>query len=63
MKKIPALPALLVAMLLAGWDGALYAQSFDLATGRLPVASLDGLWRFHTGDNPAWADPGFERIT
>ena len=60
MKKIPALPALLVALLLVCRGGALYAQSFDLATGRLPVASLDGLWRFHTGDNPAWADPSFD---
>jgi hypothetical protein len=60
MKKIPALPALLVVLLLVCWGGALYAQSFDLAMGRLPVASLDGLWRFHTGDNPAWADPSFD---
>jgi hypothetical protein len=60
MKKIPALPALLVILLLVCWGGALYAQSFDLVMGRLPVASLDGLWRFHTGDNPAWADPSFD---
>jgi hypothetical protein len=60
MKKIPALPALLVALLLFCWGGAMYAQSFDLATGRLPVASLGGLWRFHTGDNPAWAGPSFD---
>jgi hypothetical protein len=60
MKKIPALPALLVALLLVCWGGALYAQSFDLATDRLPVVDLIGLWRFHTGDNPAWADPNFD---
>jgi hypothetical protein len=23
------------------------AQSFDLTNGRVPVASLDGFWRFH----------------
>ncbi len=23
------------------------------------AASLDGPWQFHPGDNPAWADPGF----
>jgi hypothetical protein len=38
----------------------LHAQTFNLQTGREPVASLDGLWRFHTGDNPAWADPNFD---
>jgi hypothetical protein len=21
---------------------------------------LDGLWKFHTGDNPRWADPGYD---
>ena len=39
---------------------ALPAQTFSLITGREPVASLDGLWRFHTGDNPAWANPDFD---
>jgi phosphoserine phosphatase RsbU/P len=38
----------------------LHAQNFNLQTGCEPVASLDGLWRFHTGDNPAWADPNFD---
>lgn len=36
------------------------AQTFDLQTQREPIASLDGLWRFHTGDNPAWASPNFD---
>ncbi|HWG22309.1 MAG TPA: SpoIIE family protein phosphatase [Terracidiphilus sp.] len=36
------------------------AQTFSLVTGREPVTSLDGLWRFHTGDNPAWAGPNFD---
>jgi hypothetical protein len=39
---------------------SLPAQTFSLITGREPVTSLDGLWRFHTGDNPAWADPHFD---
>src|ERR1700749_3838959 len=38
----------------------LHAQTFNLQTGSEPVASLDGLWRFHTGDNPAWANPNFD---
>ena len=46
--------------LLLGAASGLRGQSFNLQTGREPVASLDGLWRFHTGDNPAWADPNFD---
>lgn len=38
----------------------LHAQTFSLETGREPVASLDGLWRFHAGDAPGWADPAFD---
>jgi stage II sporulation SpoE-like protein len=38
----------------------LHAQNFDLESGREPVAPLDGLWRFHTGDNPSWANPNFD---
>jgi phosphoserine phosphatase RsbU/P len=36
------------------------AQVFDLDHGRTSVAPLDGLWRFHPGDDPQWADPGFD---
>jgi len=39
---------------------SLPAQTFSLITGREPVTSLDSLWRFHTGDNPAWAEPKFD---
>jgi serine phosphatase RsbU (regulator of sigma subunit) len=38
----------------------LHGQTFNLQTGSELVTSLDGLWRFHTGDNPAWADPNFD---
>jgi sigma-B regulation protein RsbU (phosphoserine phosphatase) len=37
----------------------LCAQTFSLIKDREPIVSLDGLWRFHTGDNPAWASPTF----
>jgi sigma-B regulation protein RsbU (phosphoserine phosphatase) len=39
---------------------ALQAQTFDLDKDRQPIASLGGLWRFHTGDDPSWSDPGFD---
>ncbi|MGO4210059.1 SpoIIE family protein phosphatase [Terriglobus sp. 2YAB30_2] len=50
---------LLVSFLLCAASG-LHGQTFNLQTGREPVASLDGLWRFHTGDDVAWADPHFD---
>lgn len=47
-------------LLLVCATSALNAQTFNLQSGREPIASLDGLWRFHTGDNPAWASPAFD---
>jgi hypothetical protein len=32
---------------------------FSIDFDRLPVASLDGLWRFHAGDDPGFASPAF----
>jgi hypothetical protein len=50
-----------LALLLAlAAPGMLAAQTFSLITGRVPVTSLDGLWRFHAGDNSAWASPSFD---
>jgi hypothetical protein len=40
------------------------AQVFDLERDRVQMAELNGLWRFHTGDDPdgklGWADPNFD---
>jgi phosphoserine phosphatase RsbU/P len=33
---------------------------FDLDRDRESVTSLDGLWRFHTGDDPQWVNPAFD---
>jgi hypothetical protein len=52
--------AALFALLLAVGAGLpAVSQTFSLQTGREAVTSLDGLWRFHTGDDAAWADPSF----
>jgi sigma-B regulation protein RsbU (phosphoserine phosphatase) len=48
---------LLLASFLCGFAPA---QSFEVLDGNLRVTSLDGLWRFHTGDDPAWASPTFD---
>lgn len=56
--------SVVLALLLAVYSGvAATAQTFSLITGRQRVTSLDGLWRFHIGDNPAWADPNFDDST
>jgi hypothetical protein len=41
--------AVLIFLASSSW---LSAQSYDLDRGREPVVSLDGQWRFHTGDSP-----------
>ena len=33
---------------------------FNLGHDSLRMASLDGLWRFKSGDDPRWADPNFD---
>ncbi|MDE3187918.1 MAG: SpoIIE family protein phosphatase [Acidobacteriota bacterium] len=50
---------LLILLALTSCAG-LPAQTFSLVTAREPVVALDGLWRFHTGDNPAWAGVNFD---
>ncbi len=37
-----------------------HAQVFDLDRDRVPMVELKGLMRFHTGDDPRWADPKFD---
>jgi hypothetical protein len=36
------------------------AQVFDLERDRVQMTELNGLMRFHTGDDPRWADPKFD---
>jgi hypothetical protein len=36
------------------------AQVFDLDRDRVPMAELNGVMRFHRGDDPRWADPKFD---
>ena len=50
----------LLLLIALGACSLLRAQTFNLSNNPLPVLSLDGLWRFHTGDDPAWANPKFD---
>lgn len=52
--------AVIILSVLISASAGLGAQSFSLITDRQPVASLDGWWRFHVGDNPAWSNPNFD---
>jgi sigma-B regulation protein RsbU (phosphoserine phosphatase) len=51
---------LLLAMLATVTCGRARGQSFEIKDDNLRATTLDGLWRFHTGDDPAWADPNFD---
>lgn len=39
---------------------AVAPDSFSLVTGRDPILTLNGLFRFHPGDDLHWADPHFD---
>ncbi len=54
------LSAILLAagMLLCAGQG--HSQVFNLENDRVQMAELHGLWRFHTGDDMQWANPGFD---
>lgn len=40
--------------------GGAQTANFSFVTDREPVISLDGLWLFHSGDDPRWASPDFD---
>jgi phosphoserine phosphatase RsbU/P len=43
-----------------GQTAGAHPASFSFATDHEPVISLDGLWRFHPGDDARWASPTFD---
>ena len=59
-RKKPAVLVLFLALLGLSAVNSVGAQVFDLDKGRVALASLDGLWRFHPGDDGRWADPAFD---
>jgi hypothetical protein len=58
----------LSALILLASSSWVSAQFYDLDRGREPIVSLDGQWRFHTGDSPLaagsraplWAGANFD---
>jgi len=39
------------------------AQVFNMEQDRVQMSPLNGLMRFHTGDDPRWSEPGFDDST
>lgn len=54
-KRIRATAVLLLAC--GAW---VRPQTINFDQKRVAMADFDGLWRFHAGDDAAWADPGFD---
>jgi hypothetical protein len=58
MKLFPFRRWLALCLCLAA-GSPLCAQTVDLGGPSQSVVKLDGLWRFHPGDNPGWSAPDF----
>jgi hypothetical protein len=59
MRKITVAPVLLALAMLAAVL-PLRAQTFDASQFPQGVTTIDAQWRFHPGDDPAWASPSFD---
>lgn len=51
---------LLIVMAFVGLLCPAFSQNFDLEKERMPLAEIQGQFRFHAGDDPRWADPSFD---
>ena len=59
-RKSISLYAILLVVLSLANSRPTQAQVFDLDKDRVQLVEMAGLWRFHTGDDPHWADPSFD---
>lgn len=62
-RKLTSLSAILFTLLLLACARPAHPQTFDLEQDRVQMAPLDGLFRFHTGDDPRWSSPSFDDST
>ena len=46
--------------ILASWMAQAYANAAQNITLGESTIALNGPWKFHTGNNPGWIDPGFD---
>ena len=63
-RPAPRLYPRLLANLVVAWPLAstlpVAAQVFNMEQDRIQMTAINGLSRFHTGDDPHWSDPGFD---
>jgi phosphoserine phosphatase RsbU/P len=52
--------AFLLAFVSIAGGRQLLGQAFDFESDRINIEELHGYWRFHTDDDPNWANPGFD---
>jgi hypothetical protein len=57
---IMRLRAVALLLSLLSVSAGVFAQAADLERDRMPVANLAGPWRFHAGDDAAWANADFD---
>ena len=58
--KFKGILAILFAFVSVLGGASLRAQVVDLAKEPVQFSEIHDLWRFHTGDDSAWADPAFD---
>ena len=60
--KVLCFGAIAATVIMAGWTALAFADSGDPQSIRLgeSTATLNGPWKFRTGDSPVWADSGFD---
>ncbi len=69
LRLLTAAALAVAALRLPAQPPASASSAFDLNTGRESIVSLDGQWRFHSGDSPTlagaplWAAPSFDDST
>ncbi|HXE66707.1 MAG TPA: hypothetical protein VN630_06675 [Rhodanobacteraceae bacterium] len=63
--KVLCFGAIVATVIMAGWTARALADSGSpqgITLGESTI-TLYGPWKFRTGDNPAWTDPGFDDST
>ena len=54
------LPMLILALVIASFANRAEPQTFETQQWQQGYSIIDSQWRFHPGDDPAWASPTFD---
>ena len=55
------LPMLILALVIASFANRAEPQTFETQQWQQGYSIIDSQWRFHPGDDPAWASPTFAK--